>query len=470
MEKFRQLGLSYTSLKAIEKKGFEEPTEIQTKTIPVLLKTNQNIIAQAQTGTGKTAAFGLVFVEKLKENQKLPQAIVLTPTRELAIQVAEEINSLKGQKNITVVPIYGGQSIGLQIKQLKSGVDVVVGTPGRVLDHLKNKKLILKDIDYLVLDEADEMLNMGFIEDIEAIMKYTATAKQTLLFSATMPKRILSLARKYMPEYTHIEAEKQNLASNLVDQLYYEVYQRDKFDALSRIIDLEPDFYGIIFCRTKVDVDYTSKRLNDRGYKTEGLHGDIAQSQRERILNNFKKQKTMILVATDVAARGIDVNNLTHVINYSLPQDPEAYVHRIGRTGRAGKGGTAITFVTPDEFRRLSSIQRIAGTDIRREKVPTIKKIIDMKKAKVTDELMKIVKANDLDFYKELADSIIGQDVDRETALAALLKYTLAHEFDTSNYTDVKEVFSKSSPESFKPRSDNKRSARPYKRSPRKYR
>jgi len=462
MEKFRELGLSYTSLKAIEKKGFEEPTEIQSKTIPLLLKSNQDIIAQAQTGTGKTAAFGLVFVEKLKENQRFPQALVLTPTRELAVQVAEEINSLKGDKNLSVVPIYGGQSIGMQINQLKRGVDIIVGTPGRVLDHLKNKKLILSQLEYLVLDEADEMLNMGFIEDIEEIMNYSPSSKQMLLFSATMPKRILTLAKKYMPRYSHIEAEKKTIANNLVDQIYYEVFQRDKFEALCRIIDLEASFYSIIFCRTKVDVDYTSKGLNDRGYKTEALHGDIPQGRREQILKNFKTKKTMILVATDVAARGIDVNNLTHVINYALPQNPEAYVHRIGRTGRAGNQGTAITFITPDEYRRLSFIKKIAHTDIRREKVPTIKKIIELKKNKIAEDIQKIVAADDLDYYKELAESIVGKDIDKETALAALLKHTMAHEFDTSNYINVKEV-SAQKPSSRKFQGNrNKKYSRPY--------
>ncbi len=440
IKKFNELGLSERSLQAIIKKGFEEPTEIQAKTIPVLLKTNKHIIAQAQTGTGKTAAFGLVFVEKLKAYQELPQALVLAPTRELAVQVSEEINSLKGDNPLRVVPLYGGQAIGLQITQLKKGIDVVVGTPGRILDHLRNKKLNLSQIKYLVLDEADEMLNMGFIEDIEAILEYANKQKQMLLFSATMPAKILALVNKYMPQYELIEVKKPNLANNLVDQIYYEVYQRDKFDALCRIIDLAEDFYGIVFCRTKVDVDYTVKHLNDRGYSAEALHGDIAQSQRERILKNFKAKKTMILVATDVAARGIDVNNLTHVINYALPQDPESYVHRIGRTGRAGKVGTAITFITPDEFRRLSFIKKIAKTDIRREKVPSVKKIIELKKSRLAVELKKIMETIDLSEYKKLAQTLFAEEQDQGLALAALLKYTLAHEFDLSRYTEIAEV------------------------------
>lgn len=453
MNKFKELGLSARSLQAIAQKGFEEPTEIQARTIPLLLKTNKHVIAQAQTGTGKTAAFGLVFVEKLTAHQELPQALVLAPTRELAIQVSEEINTLKGDNPLRVVPLYGGQAIGLQIAQLKKGIDVVVGTPGRILDHLRNKKLNLSQIKYLVLDEADEMLNMGFIEDIEAILEYANKQKQMLLFSATMPAKILSLVKKYMPQYELIEVKREHLAENLVDQIYYEVYQRDKFDALCRIIDLAESFYGIVFCRTKIDVDATVKHLNDRGYSAEALHGDIVQAQRERILKNFKSKKTMILVATDVAARGIDVNNLTHVINYALPQDPEAYIHRIGRTGRAGNVGTAITFITPDEFRRLSFIKKVAQTDIRREKVPSVKKIIELKKSRLAAELKKIIDSTDLAEYQKLAQTLFDQEKDKSLALAALLKYTLAHEFDYSHYTEIAEV-------QFQPRSSYSNSSR----------
>jgi ATP-dependent RNA helicase DeaD len=440
MEKFKQLGLSFASLKAIEKKGFEEPTEIQAKTIPVLLNSNKDIIAQAQTGTGKTAAFGLVFVEKLEVGKKAPQALVLAPTRELAVQVAEEINSLKGDKKLVVAPIYGGQSISFQVNQLKRGVDIVVGTPGRILDHLNKKKLDLSQIDYLVLDEADEMLNMGFIEDLEKIMKYSNSQRQTLLFSATMPKRIVSLAEKYMKKYQLIETEKKQLTTAQVDQIYYEVYQRDKFEALCRIIDYEKEFYGIIFCRTKVDVDHACKHLNDRGYSADALHGDIAQSQRERILKNFKAKKTMLLIATDVAARGIDINNLTHVINYALPQDPESYIHRIGRTGRAGKVGTAITFITPDEFRRLSFIKRITNVNIRKEKVPSIQKIIEIKRGRLLEELSKIMQSDDLASYHKLAEELFKGEDDKDQAIAALLKFTLAREFDLSSYSNIQEV------------------------------
>ncbi|OHD26671.1 MAG: RNA helicase, partial [Spirochaetes bacterium GWC1_27_15] len=437
MEKFRILGLSEASIKALEHKGFEEPTEIQEKTIPLLLQSNKNIIAQAQTGTGKTAVFGLTFIEKLLRDAKHTQALVLTPTRELAIQVAEEINSLKGDNQLKIVPIYGGQSITLQLKQLKYGVDIIIGTPGRILDHIRQKSLTLTHIKYAVLDEADEMLNMGFIDDVEEILSHTNKTKQLLLFSATMPERIMSLARKHMSDYTLIQAKKTQLTTNLVDQIYFEVRESDKFEALCRIIDIEKNFYGIIFCRTKNEVDAITTKLADRGYNAECLHGDIAQRQREQILTSFKNKKIMTLVATDVAARGIDVNNLSHVINYSLPQDPESYVHRIGRTGRAGNEGTAITFVTPDEYRRLSFIMKMTKTDIRKEQIPDAEEIIAIKKERLNSELKKIIETENLQYYKDMVDSIVG-DIDKTIALAAILKYSFSEEFDISNYNTIK--------------------------------
>jgi ATP-dependent RNA helicase DeaD len=439
LKKFRDLGLSDTSIKALEKKGFEEPTEIQQKTIPILLKTDKDIIAQAQTGTGKTAAFGLVFTEKLIPNAGHIQAIVLAPTRELAVQVAEEINSLKGTKNLRIIPIYGGQSMSLQHRELKRGADVIIGTPGRVMDHLRQKTMNLSKVKYAVLDEADEMLNMGFVEDMETILKETNPLRQTLLFSATMPSRIQTLAKKFMRDATIIKTDNENQTTHLVNQIYFEVSQSDKFEALCRIIDIEEEFYSIIFCRTKVDSDHLSQMLSDRGYSASAIHGDIAQKQRESILRDFKLKKTMILVATDVAARGIDVNNLSHVINYSLPQEAESYVHRIGRTGRAGKEGTAITFVTPDEYRRLAFIKKIAKTEIKKEKIPNKEEIITIKKNRIAGELKNIASTEDLTYYNELANSIIGE-IDPMTAVAALLKYAFADKLDIDNYADIKEL------------------------------
>ncbi len=438
LEKFRILGLSDNTLKALKRKGFEEPTPIQQQTIPILLKGEKDIVGQAQTGTGKTAAFGLPIIERIEEKSKIVQVIILVPTRELAIQVSDEINSLKGNKRLHIVPIYGGQSIELQLRSLKKGVDVVVGTPGRVLDHIRRKSMNLKDISYLVLDEADEMLNMGFIEDVEKIMKATNPEKRTLLFSATMPREILRIAKKYMGKYEFVAIEKEQLTVNLTDQIYFEVATSDKFDALCRIIDIEHGFYGLVFCRTKVDVDKIAKHLIDRGYDADALHGDLSQYQREMILKKFKKKRTTILVATDVAARGIDIIDLSHVINYSLPQDPESYVHRIGRTGRAGKEGTAITFVTPEEYRRLLFIKRVAKTEIRKEKLPRIKDIISTKKERIKNELENIIKLETYNEYIEMAQELL-EEHESENVLAALLKHSYQDELNEKSYSEIKD-------------------------------
>ena len=436
---FNDLGLSAKALDAINKKGFEEPTAIQVMTIPVMLRDDTNIIAQAQTGTGKTAAFGLPLIEMVNTNSKAVQALILAPTRELAIQISEEISSLKGDKNIKVVPIYGGQSIDQQLRRLKKGVHIVVGTPGRVIDHLNRKTLKLGGIEHLILDEADEMLNMGFIEDMEEIMKHTNPAKRTLLFAATMPGRIKDLAHKYMDGYELLTAKKEQLTTNLTEQIYFEVKASDKFEALCRIIDIEDDFYGLVFCRTKSDVDSVVTHLVDRGYDAEAIHGDISQAQRERTLGNFRKQRVNILIATDVAARGIDIINLTHVINYSLPQDPDSYVNRIGRTGRAGNEGTAITFITPSEYKRLMFIQRIAKTDIKKSKVPKVKDVIKAKKKKIYDDLTAILEDEIDTKYYDWAKKLL-QDNNPTEILAAILNYCFEEELNPDAYGEIKEV------------------------------
>jgi ATP-dependent RNA helicase DeaD len=438
---FNDLGLSAKVLRAINKRGFEEPTSIQALTIPVMLRDDTNIIAQAQTGTGKTAAFGLPLIEMVDSNSRTVQALILVPTRELAIQVAEEINSLKGDKDIKIVPIYGGQSIDQQLRRLKSGVHIVVGTPGRVIDHLKRKTLKIEKIEHLILDEADEMLNMGFIEDMEEIMKHTNPGKRTLLFSATIPGRIKDLARKYMDGYELLKDSKETLTTNLTEQIYFEVKASDKFEALCRIVDIEEAFYGLVFCRTKSDVDEVASHLTDRGYDAESIHGDISQVQRERTLEKFKKQRVNILVATDVAARGIDVINLTHVINYSLPHDPEAYVHRIGRTGRAGNEGTAITFITPSEYNRLMYIQRFAKTDIKKSKVPQVKDIIKAKRKKIYEDLSAILEDEIDSNYYDWAKKIFEDNENNNPTeiLAAILNYCFEEELNPDVYGEIKE-------------------------------
>lgn len=439
---FGDLGLSAKVLDAINKKGFEEPTAIQTLTIPVVLRDDTNIIAQAQTGTGKTAAFGLPLMELINSDSKTVQAVIMVPTRELAIQVSEEINSLKSNTDIKVIPIYGGQSIDQQLRRLKKGVHIIVGTPGRIIDHLNRKTLKIGNIEHLILDEADEMLNMGFIEDMEEIMKHTNPDKRTLLFSATIPGRIKDLAHKYMDGYELITVEKERLTTDLTEQIYFEVKASDKFEALCRIIDIKDGFYGLIFCRTKSDVDSLVTHLVDRGYDAEFIHGDISQAQRERTLEKFKKKRVNILVATDVAARGIDVYNLTHVINYALPHDPESYVHRIGRTGRAGHEGTAITFITPSEYKRLMFIQRIARTDIKKSTVPKVKDIIEAKKKKIYDDLTSILEDGIESKYSDWAKKLVEINSPTEV-LAAMLNYCFEDELNPDAYGEIKEVSAK---------------------------
>ena len=370
LEEFRALGLSDDMLAAIRTKGFETPSPIQKLVIPELLDSQKSndMIAQAQTGTGKTAAFGLPLLERIHpEKGGSVQGLILVPTRELALQVSEELLSFNAKRRLSITSIYGGASLSEQLRRLKKGVDIVVGTPGRILDHLRRGTLHLENLKFLVLDEADEMLNMGFIEDIEEILACTNEDRRILLFSATMPERIVWLSKKYMRDTQMIRVPTQEVTTDLTDQIYFEVRDSDKFDALTRIIDVEPEFYGIVFCRTKIGVDEVANRLIERGYAAEGLHGDVSQAQREKILKRFKKKSVNILVATDVAARGIDINNLTHVINYSLPQDTESYVHRIGRTARAGADGTAISFCAPEEREYLAGIEKL-----NRKKIPVV--------------------------------------------------------------------------------------------------
>ncbi len=442
LHEFKELGVSQNILEALRRKGFEQPTPIQKQAIPHMLAEKGDFVGMAQTGTGKTAAFGIPIIEKIDERSPTPQVLILAPTRELAIQVSEELNSLKGQKRLNIIPIYGGQSMGLQLKHLKRGVDIVVGTPGRVMDHMRRGTLVLDRVKYVVLDEADEMLNMGFIDDVREILTKTNPDRQTYLFSATMPREIEDISRRFMKNRTILRTENRNVTTDLTDQIYFEVAESDKLEALCRIIDIEEDFYGLIFCRTKNDVDKVTAQLIDRGYDAEGMHGDVSQMQREKILNRFKKQQINIVVATDVAARGIDVQNLTHVINYSLPQDPQAYVHRIGRTGRAGNEGTAITFITPQEHRRLMMIKRMAKTDIRKEKLPKISDIIDAKKARILAEVERLADTETPEGIYMLARDILANN-DPVDAVAALLQHAFEDELNPANYNEIRNVYPK---------------------------
>lgn len=437
---FNEFGFSEELLQAIELKGFEEPTEIQKKIIPLILENKIDLIGQAQTGTGKTAAFALPIIEHLQAKAGHLQALVLVPTRELAIQVSEEFNSLRGHKNIHAAPIYGGQSYDTQFRHLKKGVDVIIGTPGRVLDHLNRKSFSIDKISFAVLDEADEMLNMGFIEDIEDILSRTPAERRTLLFSATMPERIMTLAKKYMGKREVIRTKKSGQITELTDQIYYEVKESDKLDALCRIIDTTQEFFGLVFCRTKNDVDFVTSKLADRDYDVEGLHGDITQNIREKILNKFRNKKINVLIATDVAARGLDIDELTHVINYALPQDAESYLHRIGRTGRAGKEGTAITFITPEEHRKLMYIKNFTHTDIRKQRIPKVKDVINFKREKIITELKSVIENSVTEEYINIANDLLEGN-DPENIIAALIKNFYQNELEEKNYAEIRDLF-----------------------------
>ncbi len=436
-ESFSSLGLDEQMLRAVESKGFETPSPIQKLTIPVLLSGTNDIIAQAQTGTGKTAAFGLPLLQLLQPKAGYVQAIILVPTRELALQVCEELLSLNHEKRLSITAIYGGASIGEQLRRLSRGVDIVVGTPGRVLDHIGRGSLDLSRIGYMVLDEADEMLNMGFIEDIEQIMSAMCPERRVLLFSATIPERIVRLSQSYMHDTEVLKVPSQQITADLTDQIYFEVRESDKFDALTRIIDIQPEFYGIVFCRTKVAVDQIAQRLQERGYAAEGLHGDVSQAQREKILRRFRQKQVNILVATDVAARGIDIVNLTHVINYSLPQDSESYVHRIGRTGRAGNQGTAITFLSNSEFRQFGYLKRDIKAEIKREKLPSPQDIVATKRKRIKDELAEVVESEGYLTYTDMAAELLA-DYAPETAMAALLRMAFKNELDEKQYPEIR--------------------------------
>ncbi len=436
MEAFRALGIDEEILEALEKKGFSEPTPIQAKTIPLLLKSDKDIIGQAQTGTGKTAAFGIPIVQNIKGKATDVQALVLAPTRELALQVAREIESFSENKKLRIATVYGGSPISKQKQQLKKGVHIVVGTPGRTLDLLKQKVLKLKKVNYVVLDEADEMLNMGFLEDVERILSQTNDDKRMLLFSATMPKKITDLVKRTMGSFETIKVKKQQLTTELTSQSYYMVRASDKFDMLCRVLDYEEEVYGIIFCVTRADAIMVTNHLNEKGFKADALHGDIPQNTREKVTARFRAGKIRLLVATDVAARGIDVQNLTHVINYSLPQDPESYVHRIGRTGRAGNKGKAISIISLSEQRKLRFIEKIANCSIEQLTPPNADDMVHAKKMKLIHSMQGSFDNGHHEKYMHFANELLDGN-DPSEVVASLLDHFYNHELDANSYKDL---------------------------------
>lgn len=420
MKNFNELGLSEDITRAISDMGFEETTPIQELTIPIALE-GKDLIGQAQTGTGKTAAFGIPMIERISLDDEFIQGIVITPTRELAMQVAEELNRIGQYKKVHALPIYGGQDINRQIKALKNRPQIIVGTPGRLMDHMSRRTIRLNKIKTVVLDEADEMLNMGFVEDIETILQEIPEERQTLLFSATMPRTIQNLAQRFMDNPQLIKTQSKDITVPLTEQIYLEVHESDKLDVLSRLLDIHSPDLAITFARTKRRVDELAEALAKRGYSAEGIHGDLTQARRDTVMRKFKDGTIEVLVATDVAARGLDISGVSHVFNFDIPQDPESYVHRIGRTGRAGKTGLAITFVTPREFNQLRIIEGIIKRKIKRVPVPTMLDAFQGQQRLTVERLMQVVAEEDYQQYRGIAKDLLEQ-TDSVTLLAAALK------------------------------------------------
>lgn len=423
---FANFGLSDDLMKAVKHLGYETPSPIQAKTIPLILA-GKDIIGQAQTGTGKTAAFALPMLEKIDAKNKKIQALVLTPTRELAIQVAEAIHSYgKYIGRIKVLPVYGGQSISQQIRHLRSGVQIVVGTPGRIMDHIRRETIDIADLKMMVLDEADEMLRMGFIEDVEWILSHTPETRQTALFSATMPRQVKRIADRHIKNAVTIEIEHKTLTVPTITQYYINLPERQKTDALTRILEVQavPGEAVLIFHRTKVGTDQLTDKLQARGYAAEAMHGDMNQNQRESVIKRMKNGKIEIVVATDVAARGLDVEHITTVINYDMPSDTESYVHRIGRTGRAGREGKAILFVTPRQQRMMRDIERYTKQKIERLTLPTESDVAARREEKLKEKITNTLLEQDLSLYvkliKDLAEETSSEIIDLAAAATFL--------------------------------------------------
>lgn len=420
LTKFSEFGLDPLIVKSVNRMGFEEATPIQEKTIPLGLL-GKDIIGQAQTGTGKTAAFGLPLINKIDTKKTGVQSLIIAPTRELAIQVSEELYRLASDKRLHVLAVYGGSDISRQIRSLKKNPQIVVGTPGRILDHINRKTLRLENVETLVLDEADEMLNMGFIDDIESILKTVPDERQTLLFSATMPKPIQRIAERFMKNPELVQVKAKEMTALLIEQFFVKVNEREKFDVLSRLLDVQAPELAIVFGRTKRRVDEVSRALDMRGYVAEGIHGDLTQAKRMSVLRKFKEGKIDILVATDVAARGLDISGVTHVYNFDIPQDPESYVHRVGRTGRAGKEGMAVTFVSPREMGYLKIVEDTTKKRMTPLQPPTWDEAFEGQLRVATEKISDIVREDSLADYKVVATKLL-EEYDPTDIAAAMLK------------------------------------------------
>lgn len=423
MTNFSELNISASTLKSVKRMGFEEATPIQEGTIKFGME-GRDIIGQAQTGTGKTAAFGIPLIEKIDPKNTNIQGLIIAPTRELAIQVSEEIYRIGQDKRVKILSVYGGQEIGRQIRALKNNPHVIVGTPGRILDHINRRTLKLENVQTLILDEADEMLNMGFIEDINTIMESCPAERQTLLFSATMPKPIQKIAEKFMKNPEIVKIQSKEMTVENIEQFYVKSHEREKFDILSRVINVHQPELAIIFGRTKRRVDELAHALSIRGYIAEGIHGDLSQSKRMSVLKQFKENKIDILVATDVAARGLDITGVTHVYNYDIPQDPESYVHRIGRTGRAGKSGVAVTFVTPREMGYLRIVEETTKKRMSPLRPPSSDEALVGQQRLAVESLGEMVDKNNIGDYRAFATELLEKYEAIDVVAAALKSMT----------------------------------------------
>lgn len=429
MTTFKELGVSDQVLKALNTMGFEESTPIQAQTIPLGIE-GHDIIGQAQTGTGKTAAFGIPMIEKIDLKLRKVQGLVVAPTRELAIQVAEELNRIGKFSGLRALAIFGGQQMDRQIRALKDGPQIVVATPGRLLDHLRRRTIQVQHVKVAVLDEADEMLNMGFIDDIRDILKAIPEERQTLLFSATMPKEIREIATNLMNDPKEVKVKAKEMTVENIEQFFIEIPEKQKFETLNNHLDIHSPDLAIVFSRTKKRVDEITEGLQARGYRAEGIHGDLTQGKRMSVLNKFKHGRLDVLVATDVAARGLDISGVTHVYNFDIPQDPESYVHRIGRTGRAGRMGEAISFITPREMAHLNLIEKVTKSKMKRLMPPSYKDALRGKQQVTVDKLIKSMERYDLSDYHETANQLL-EDYDSVTVISAALKILTKERKDT---------------------------------------
>lgn len=437
--KFEELNIDERILRAIEDMGFEETSPIQTQAIPAVCE-GIDVVGQAQTGTGKTAAYTIPMLMKIDPQIKKPQAIVLCPTRELAVQVAEEIRKLaKYMSDIKVLPVYGGQEIVRQIKSLKTGVQIIVGTPGRVMDHMRRKTVKFDNINMVILDEADEMLDMGFREDMETILTETPQDRQTVMFSATMPKAIMDIARNFQKDARVIKVVRKELTVSNIEQFYYEVRPKNKTEVLCRLIDIYNPRLSVVFCNTKRQVDELISELKGRGYFADGIHGDMKQQQRDRVMDDFRSGNVDILIATDVAARGIDVDDVDMVFNYDIPQDEEYYVHRIGRTGRAGRSGMALSFISGKEVYKLKDIERYCKTKILAKPVPSLDDVKNTKLDNMFDKIKQTIEEGGLTDMVNLVEEHVNQEEYTSMDMAAaLLKILIG---DTLDRVDEVEDF-----------------------------